>query len=113
MLLFVLFLEHYDENINEFFNHIVTVDETWIPHYSSETGIQEYHHSKSLTKPNIFKQTPSTQKIMTTVFWDRKGVFLVELLCYEVTLNVDVFWVILTNLRQTTQNCPFAGYNFA
>jgi hypothetical protein len=38
---------------------------------------RKWMHTHSRNKPKIFKQT-SARKLMATVFWDRKGVLMVE-----------------------------------
>jgi hypothetical protein len=59
----------------------VTGDETWVLHVTPESNQQsmEWKHISSPIKKK-FEQTISTHKIMCTVFWDRKGVLLMEFL---------------------------------
>jgi histone-lysine N-methyltransferase SETMAR len=47
-----------------------------------------------------FKQTISTRKNMCTVFWDRKGVLLVEFLPQGSTINAGVY----CNTHRAIQN---------
>jgi hypothetical protein len=35
-------------------------------------------HTHAPNKPKNFKQTLSARKLMATIFWDRKGVLMVE-----------------------------------
>jgi hypothetical protein len=51
-----------------------------------------------------FKQTTSTRKIMCTVFWDRKGMLLVDFLPQGSTINAGVYCDTLTKLRRMIQN---------
>jgi len=51
-----------------------------------------------------FKQTTSTQKIMCTVFWDRKGVLLVDFLPQGSTIIADVYCNTLKKLHRMIQN---------
>jgi hypothetical protein len=44
---------------------------------------KQWMHTHSLNKPKKFKQT-SVRKLMSTVFWGRKGVLMVELM-HQVT----------------------------
>src|SRR5215469_17316576 len=51
-----------------------------------------------------FKQTISAQKIMCTVFWDRKGVLLVDFLTRGDTINAAAYCETLQKLRRAIQN---------
>jgi len=75
------FLTWYSEEGNNFLSHTITGDETWVSHATPELKQQsmEWRHTSLPTKMK-FKQTTSTRKIMCTVFWDRKGVLLVDFL---------------------------------
>jgi hypothetical protein len=55
-------------------------------------------------KEKKFKQTFSTRKIMCTVFWDRKGVLLVEFLPQGTTINSAVYCETMKKLRRAVQN---------
>jgi hypothetical protein len=95
-------LERYHRDGDKFLDHIVTGDETWVSHFTPESKRQslEWHHPRSPSKPRKFKQTLSTWKIMATVFWDRKGVLLVEFLPQVTTINAESYCATL--IRQ----CP-------
>jgi hypothetical protein len=64
-----------------FLDHIITSDETWCHHYKQESKRQsmEWRHANSPSKKN-FKMQPSAGKVMRAVFWDRKGVILLDFL---------------------------------
>lgn len=100
------FLERYDKEGDEFLSHIVTGDETWVSYYTPETKRQssEWHHSKSPTRPRKFKREPSTRKIMATVFWDRKGILLIDFLPRGTTINAERYCETLAKLRRAIQN---------
>jgi histone-lysine N-methyltransferase SETMAR len=86
------FLTRYSKQGNDLLSRIVTGDETWVSHVTPESKQQsmEWRHTSSPIK-KTFKQTISTRKIMCTVFWDRKGVLLVELLPQDSTINTGVY----------------------
>jgi len=46
-----------------------------------------------------FKTLPSAGKVMCTVFWDRKGVILLDFLEPRQTINPDRYIVMLTKLK--------------
>ena len=74
-----------------FLSRIVTVDETWVHHYKPESkrSSMEWRHP---TSPRVkkFKSQCSAGKIMATVFWDIKGVILVDFMPKGTTINSDV-----------------------
>ena len=59
-----------------------------VSHATPESKQQsmEWRHMSSPTKTK-FKQTTSTRKIICTVFWDRKGILLVNFLPQGSTIN--------------------------
>ena len=65
----------------QFMNRIVTGDESWAHHYEPETKRQsmQWHHLGS-PSPKKFKLAPSAGKVMITVFWDSRGVLLLDFL---------------------------------
>lgn len=76
-----LCLDKFKCNSSEFLRRYVTVDETWIHYYTPETKEQ----SKQWTSPNErapkkAKTVRSAGKIMATVFWDSKGIILIDYL---------------------------------
>ena len=73
------FLTQYSEEGENFLSHVVTGNKTLVSHETSELMQQsmQWRHTSSPTKTK-FKQTTSTQKIMCTMFSERKGVLLVD-----------------------------------
>jgi histone-lysine N-methyltransferase SETMAR len=51
-----------------------------------------------------FKTSTSTQKIMATVFWDRKGVLLVDFMPHRMTIHAATYCETLKRLRCAIQN---------
>ena len=51
-----------------------------------------------------FKQASSVKKIMATVFWDRKGILLIDFLERGLTINVDAYCETVRKLRRVIQN---------
>ncbi|KFM72676.1 Histone-lysine N-methyltransferase SETMAR, partial [Stegodyphus mimosarum] len=99
------FLTRYSEYGENFLNQIVTGGETWVCHFTPESKQQsmEWRHTHS-PKKQKFKVTMSSQKIMCTVFWDRKGVLLTEFLPRGETINAARYCETLTKLRCAIQN---------
>ena len=63
----------------------------------------QWRHS-SYPKAKMFKQASSVRKIMATVFWDRKGILLIDFLQRGLTINVDIYCETVRKLRRTIQN---------
>ncbi|KAJ4451413.1 hypothetical protein ANN_02875 [Periplaneta americana] len=84
------FLQRYHDDGDEFLDRIVTGDEIWISHFTPETKQQSKHwrHSGSPVRTK-FKQTLSVRKVMCTVFWNRKGILLIDFLPRGVVLLHD------------------------
>ncbi|GFT18052.1 histone-lysine N-methyltransferase SETMAR [Trichonephila clavipes] len=99
------FLERYSNEGDDFLSHIVTGNEIWVAYVTPESKQQsmEWRHSSSPRKVK-FKQTISAQKIMCTVFWDRKGVLLVDFLTRGDTINAAAYCATSQKLRRAIQN---------
>jgi hypothetical protein len=83
---------------------LVTGAETWLFYLTPESKqwSLEWHHVHS---PTIKKyRTSSTKKIMAAVFWDWKGVLLVDFMCQGTTTNAAAYFETLKRLRCTIQN---------
>lgn len=99
------FLQQCAENTEEFLDSIVTGDETWCHYVTPETKQQskQWRHSDS-PRPKKFKRTLSAGKVMATVFWDRKGVLLVDFMPTGTTINSERYCETLKKLRRAIQN---------
>ncbi|KAJ4428145.1 hypothetical protein ANN_24159 [Periplaneta americana] len=62
-----------------------------------------WRHSRSPVRTK-FKQTLSVRKVMCTVFWDRKGILLIDFLPRGETMNADHYCETLRKLRRAIQN---------
>ncbi|UYV76386.1 hypothetical protein LAZ67_14000247 [Cordylochernes scorpioides] len=62
-----------------FFSNMMTGDKTWVYLYDPETKVQslEWNHSSS-SKKIKFKVQRSSKELMATVFWDMRGVILIN-----------------------------------
>jgi hypothetical protein len=87
-------LERHRKDGDEFLSHLVRVtsDETWVSFLNVETKEQskQWLHTRSQNNPKKFKQ-----KLMATVFWDRKGVLTVKLMQQGTIITSEVYCEIL------------------
>lgn len=74
-------LNMFKRNPKEFLRRFVTVDETWIHHYTPETKEQSKQWtSPGETAPKKAKTVPSAGKVMATVFGDSQGIIFTDYL---------------------------------
>jgi len=94
------FLTHYAQEGDEFLDSIVTGDETWGFHHTPESKQQslQWHHTHS-PKTKKFKTS-----ILASIFWDRKGILLVDFMPPDSTINATAYCDTLTGLQQAIQN---------
>ena len=71
---------------------LVTMDETWLYHYDLETQQQsmEWQNSGS-PRPKKFRVQKSTGKVLTSIFWDKDGILLIDYLPKGQTINVEYY----------------------
>jgi len=100
------FLEAYENDGDSLLDRVVTGDETWVKHVTCETKKQSmgWGHTSSPKKPRKCLQILSVRKIMSTVFWDREGVLLVDFLESGSTINYERYCETLKRLRRAIQN---------
>src|SRR3954464_9766479 len=74
-------LDRFSAEGEKFLERMVTGDETWVHHYTPETKRSSipWKHVTS-PSPRKFRVQRSASKVMATVFWDIKGVLLVNFL---------------------------------
>ncbi|KAF7253399.1 Methyltransferase-like protein 24 [Varanus komodoensis] len=94
-------LELSGEDPLSIFDRIVTGDETWVHQYDPESKQESMQwHKKGADPLKKFKVTPSAGKIMATVFWDSKGILLIEYMKKGETKNAASYATTLHNLRE-------------
>ncbi|GFW29135.1 histone-lysine N-methyltransferase SETMAR [Trichonephila clavipes] len=80
-------------------------DETWVSYETPESKRQsmEWRHTSSPTRVKP-KHILTPRKIMCTVFWDSKGILLIDFLLRGQTINAAVYCETLRKLRHAIQN---------
>lgn len=94
----------YSANSDNVLSRIVTGDETWIHHWDPDTKQEsmQWKHANS-PPPRKFHTQPSAGKVMATIFWDCKGVLLVDYLPHKTTMTGSYYGELLRNLRQAVK----------
>jgi histone-lysine N-methyltransferase SETMAR len=98
-------LQRYNEEGEGMLERIVTGDETWVHHYQPESkqASMQWKHKDSPT-PTKFKVVPSAGKVMATMFWDMKGVLLVEYQEHGRTVTAASYCSLLERLKAAIKN---------
>ena len=94
-------VQQYDDS---FLGRLITGDETWVHHVTPETKMDSmvWKHTSS-PPPKKFKIQPSVKKIMASVFWDAKGVLLLDILEPGQTVNANRYCQTLDRLREAVR----------
>ena len=63
---------------------LVTVDDTWVHYYEQENKAQSRQWiGPRSPRPKKFKTQPSAGKVIDTIFWDAKGVIMLDFFIQE------------------------------
>ena len=85
---------------DDFLLHLVTVVETWVHYYEPENKAQSCQWvGPGSPRPKKFKTQPSAGKVMATVFWDAKGVIMLDFLPKRSTITGVYYANLLDQLR--------------
>ena len=86
---------------DDFLLRLVTVDETWVHYYEPENKAQSLQWVEpGSPRPKKFKTQPSAGKVMVTVFWDAKGVIMLDVLPKRSTIT-EVYYANILDQRRT------------
>lgn len=92
-------LQRFNRNKSEFLRRYITVDETWVHHYTPETKEQSKEWRKTGERPpKKAKTVLSAGKVMATVFWDTKGIIFIDYLEKGKTINGEYYSNLLQRL---------------
>ena len=85
---------------DDFLLRLATVDETWVHYYEPENNAQSRQWVRpGSPRPKKFKTQPSACKVMATVFWDAKGVIMLDFLPKRSTITGVYYANLLDQLR--------------
>ena len=86
------------EDPEHFFQCLVTGDETWVYHRDPESKWSPCSGSTRLPPPLKFRVEKSAGKVMTSVFWDEKGLLLLEFMPQKTTITGQTYANTITAL---------------
>ena len=85
---------------NDFLLRLVTEDENWVHSYEPKNKAQGRQWvGPGSPRPKKFKTQPSAGKVMATVFWDAKGVIMLDILPKRSTITGVYYANLLDQLR--------------
>jgi histone-lysine N-methyltransferase SETMAR len=94
-------LEHFNKNKTDFVCQFITMDETWIHHYTPESKQQSKQWTEaSCSAPKKTRSVPSAGKVMALVFWDAEGILFIDYLEKGKTITGEYYSNLLTRLEK-------------
>ena len=85
---------------DDFLLRLVTIDETWVHYYEPDNKAQSHQWvGPESPRPKKFKTQPSAGKVLATVFWDAKGVIMLDFLPKRRTITGVYYANLLDQLR--------------
>jgi [histone H3]-lysine36 N-dimethyltransferase SETMAR len=93
-------LQESEVDPGNFFDRIITGDETWVYYYDPLTQQEAKVWKKPGEEtPTRLRQSRSAEKIMMVIFWDKDGILLTEYLPRGTTINGPYYASIIERLR--------------
>ena len=96
-------LERFNKNKTDFVRRFVTMDETWIHHYTPESKQQSKQWTEAgCSAPKKTRSVPSAGKVMASVFWDAEGIWFFVYLEKGKTITGEYYSNLLTRLKKNS-----------
>lgn len=93
-------LELFQKNKKDFLRRFVTMDETWVYHYDPKLRQQTSEWTEpGCSAPKQPKWSKSSKKVMASVFWDAKGILLIDYLQTGKTIVGEYYSNLLDKLN--------------
>jgi hypothetical protein len=74
-------LERFNKNKIDFVHRFITMDKTWIHHYTPESKQQSKRWTEAAcSAPKKTRSVPSAGKVTALVFWDAEGILFIDYL---------------------------------
>lgn len=98
-------LNRFRQEGEDFLRRIVTCDETWVYHYTPESKMASKEwRRKDEACPVKAKTRLSAGKVLATVFWDYRGVLLIDFLHERRTVNAAYYCQLLESSKAAYRN---------
>lgn len=95
------FLDMLQPDEEDIFGRIVTGDETWIYYYDPPPKSQTMEwHPRGEQASEVPRKQIATKKVMASVFWDVKGIIMVEFLPKNTTVTGNYYADQMRRLRE-------------
>jgi histone-lysine N-methyltransferase SETMAR len=92
-------LDRFRKNKTDFVRRFITMDETWVYHYDPELRQQTAEWTEpGCSAPKQVKGSKSSKKIMASVFWDAKGILMIDYLQTGKTITGEYYCSLLDQL---------------
>ncbi|KAM8718912.1 hypothetical protein ACLKA7_011591 [Drosophila subpalustris] len=90
----------FTRNKSEFLRRYITMDETWIHHFTPESNRQSAEwHAAGESRPKRPKTQQLAGKVMASVFWDAHGIIFIDYLQKGQTISSDYYMALLERLK--------------
>jgi len=94
-------LEYFNKNKTDPVHQFITMDETWIHHYTPESKQQSKQWTEAgCSAPKKTRSVPSAGKVMASVFWDAEGILFIDYLERGKTITGEYYSSLLTRLDE-------------
>jgi histone-lysine N-methyltransferase SETMAR len=94
-------LEHFNKNETDFVRRFITMDGTWIQHYTPEsTQPSKQWIEAGCSASKKTRSVPSAGKVMASVFWDAEGILFISYLEKCKTITGEYYSNHLTRLNK-------------
>jgi len=95
------YLVRFNKNKTDFVYQFITMDETWIHHYTPESKQQSKQWTEaSCSAPKKTRSVPSAGNVMALVFWDAEGILFIDYLEKGKTMTGEYYSNLLTRLDE-------------
>jgi len=92
-------LERFNKNKTDFMRRCITMDETWIHHYTPESRQQSKQWTEAgCSAPKKTSSVPPAGKVMASVFWDAEGILFTDYFEKGKTIIGEYYSNLLTRL---------------
>jgi histone-lysine N-methyltransferase SETMAR len=94
-------LKRFNKNKTDFVYRFITMDETWIHHYTPESKQQSKQWTEAgFSAPKKTRSVPSAGKVMASVFWEVEGILFIDYLEKGKTITGKYYSHLLTRLDE-------------